>query len=46
MMAVIDLFVLRDPIWRGKGSNLAQPAPTPTDVAVSGNPAAVEVAAD
>ena len=43
-MAIIALLVLRDPIWRVKGSNLAQPAPV--DVALSDNPGAVEKGAD
>jgi len=46
MMAVIAFFILRDPIWREKGSNLAQPAPIPIDMTLSGNPAAVGKAAD
>jgi membrane protease YdiL (CAAX protease family) len=45
-LAVIAFFILRDPIWREKGSNLAQPAPTPIDMTSSGNPAAVGKAAD
>ena len=35
MMAVIALFILRDPIWREKGGNL--PQPEPADIALSGN---------
>jgi len=45
-LAAIAFFILRDPIWRGKSGDLAQPAPTPIGMAVSGNPAAVERAAD
>jgi membrane protease YdiL (CAAX protease family) len=45
-MAIVALLVLRDPIWRGKGGNLAQPAPAPGDIALSENPGAVEKAAD
>jgi membrane protease YdiL (CAAX protease family) len=45
-LAVIAFFILRDPIWRGKGGNLAQPTPAPIAMAVSGNPGAVEKAAD
>ena len=44
MVAVIAFFILRDPIWREKGSNLAQPAPV--DIALSKYPGAVEKAAD
>jgi hypothetical protein len=44
--AVIAFFILRDPIWREKGGNLAQPAPTPIDMTLSGNPVAAEQAAD
>jgi hypothetical protein len=43
-VAVIAVFILRDPIWRGKGGNL--PQPTPVGVAVSGTPGAVEKTAD
>jgi len=35
MVAVIAFFVLRDPIWREKGGNLAQPTPTSMGMAVS-----------
>ncbi len=45
-LAIIAFFILRDPIWREKGGNLAQPAPAPADVALSEYPAAVEKAAD
>ena len=45
MMAVIAFFILRDPIWREKGGNLAQPASAPAGIALSGNSAAVEKAA-
>lgn len=31
MLAIIALVVLRDPIWRGKGSNLATPEPAPVE---------------
>ena len=31
MLAIVALLVLRDPIWRGKGSNLAQPEPAPVE---------------
>lgn len=34
-MAVIVLLILRDPIWRGKGSNLFQPEPEPAGMTVS-----------
>jgi membrane protease YdiL (CAAX protease family) len=46
MVAVIAFFILRDPIWREKGGNLAQPAPAPADMAVPGNSGAVEKTAD
>jgi membrane protease YdiL (CAAX protease family) len=46
MVAVIAFFILRDPIWREKGGNLALPAAALADMALSGNPAAVEKAAD
>ena len=45
-LAIIALLVLRDPVWRGKGSNLAQPVPASAAMAVSGDPGAVEKAAD
>lgn len=45
-MVIIALLILRDPVWRGKGSNLAQPASAPPATAVSGNPGAVEEAAE
>jgi membrane protease YdiL (CAAX protease family) len=45
-LAIVALLVLRDPIWRGKGSSLATPEPAPADMALSGNPGAVEKAAD
>jgi hypothetical protein len=44
MLAIIAFLVLRDPIWRGKGSNLAQPAPV--DMALSGDSGAAEKPAD
>ena len=32
MLAVAAFLILRDPVWRGEGSNLARPArPAPTD---------------
>jgi len=37
MVAVIAFFILRDPIWREKGGNLAQPRPTSIGMADSGN---------
>ncbi len=46
MVAVIAFFILRDPIWREKGSNLAQPASAPVTVALSGNPTAIVQATD
>jgi len=46
MLAIIALLFLRDPIWRGKGGNLAQPAPAPVDMALSGNARAAEKAAN
>jgi membrane protease YdiL (CAAX protease family) len=45
-LAVIAFFILRDPIWRGKGGGLAQPVPTPIDMALSGNAKAAEKAAN
>jgi CAAX protease family protein len=45
-LAVIAFFILRDPIWREKGGNLAQPEPTPIGMTLSSNSAAVEKAAD
>jgi membrane protease YdiL (CAAX protease family) len=45
-LAIIALLVLRDPVWRGKGSNLAQPVLASAAMAVSGDPGAVEKAAD
>ena len=45
-LAVVAFLILRDPIWRGKGSNLAQPVPTPIDMALSGNAKAAEKAAN
>jgi hypothetical protein len=45
-MTIIALLILRDPIWRGKGSNLIQPASVPVDMALSGNPRAVEKSAN
>jgi membrane protease YdiL (CAAX protease family) len=41
MVAVIAFFILRDPIWREKGSNLAQPASAPVTMALSTNPTAI-----
>jgi len=46
MLAVIALFILRDPIWRGKGGSLPQPEPTPIDMALSSNSTVVEKAVD
>jgi membrane protease YdiL (CAAX protease family) len=46
MLAIIALLFLRDPIWRGKGSNLAQPALAPVDIALPESPGVVEKAAD
>ncbi len=46
MMTVIAFFILRDPIWREKGGNLAQPAPTPIDTTLSGQRATAGKAAD
>lgn len=43
-LAVIAFFILRDPIWREKGGNLVQPEPTPIDMTLSSNSAAVEKA--
>lgn len=43
-LAVIALFILRDPIWRGVGGNL--PQPTPLDLALSHTPVAAGKAAD
>jgi membrane protease YdiL (CAAX protease family) len=34
-MAVIAFFILRDPIWREKGGNLAQPGPALMDINLS-----------
>jgi membrane protease YdiL (CAAX protease family) len=31
MLAIVALVVLRDPVWRGKGSNLAQAEPAPVE---------------
>jgi hypothetical protein len=45
-MTIIALLILRDPIWRGKGINLIQPASVPVDMALSGNPRAVEKSAN
>jgi len=45
-LAVIAFFILRDPIWRGKGGNLVQPEPTPIDMTLSGNPEAAGKAAE
>jgi membrane protease YdiL (CAAX protease family) len=46
MLAVIAFFILRDPIWRGKGGNLPLPELTPIDTTISSNSAAAEQAAD
>jgi membrane protease YdiL (CAAX protease family) len=44
-VAVITFFILRDPIWREKGGNLAQTEPTPIDITLFSDSAAVEKAA-
>jgi len=31
MLAIVALLILRDPVWRGKGSNLAQAEPAPEE---------------
>lgn len=41
-MAIVVLLILRDPIWRGKGSTLPSTAPLPADMALSSNPGVVE----
>jgi hypothetical protein len=46
MLAVIAFFILRDPIWQGKGGNLPLPELTPIDTTISSNSAAAEQAAD
>jgi len=45
-LAIVALLIPRDPICRGRGSNLAQSAPAPVDMALSKNPGAVKKVAD
>jgi membrane protease YdiL (CAAX protease family) len=45
-MVIIALLILRDPIWRGAGGNLAQPEPAPAVMTLSENSGAVEKPAD
>jgi uncharacterized protein len=45
-VAVIAFFILRDPIWREVGGNLAQPASKPAGLTLSSNSAAVFKVAD
>jgi membrane protease YdiL (CAAX protease family) len=45
-LVIVALLVLRDPIWRSKGGNLAQPTPAPVGMPVSEISRAVEKAAD
>jgi len=45
-LAVIAFFILRDPIWRGKGGNLAQPELAPIEMTLSNDPSTAGKAAD
>ena len=45
-LAVIAFFILRDPIWRGKGGNLPQPELAPIEMTLSNDPSTAGKAAD
>ena len=46
MLIIIAILFLRDPVWRGKGGNLAQPVPEPAGISLSDDAGAVGKTAD